>query len=78
MFARDARQTQAYKALQLTERLSAFGARSMKTFIQGTYFESIDHFKKELADFLIYYQTTSSNKGGQTPEKVAKNLRRMM
>ena len=29
-------------------------------------FESIDHFKKGLADFLIYYQTSSSHRRTNT------------
>ena len=41
--------------------------------IDGTYFESIEHFKKEIMDYNPYYNKLRPHQAlnGQTPEKFA-------
>jgi transposase InsO family protein len=44
--------------------------------IEGTYFESLNHFKDELEQYLLYYNTARPHQGinGQTPREMLHNL----
>ena len=72
------RYTKPYRP-QTNGKVERFWRTLNEDLIQGTYFESIEHFKKELADFLIYYNHLRPHQamGGQTPEKFAKNHQRI-
>lgn len=47
--------------------------------IDGTYFESIDHFKKELLNYLVYYNEMRPHQGlgGMIPKKFADSCQRI-
>lgn len=54
--------------------------RTLNTdLIEGTYFESIEHFRKELFDYMIYYNKMRPHQSlqGKTPEDFAKNCQRI-
>lgn len=56
---------------QTNGKVERFWRTLNEDLIEGTYFESIDHFKDELFQYLLYYNKLRPNQGldGKTPEQ---------
>lgn len=56
---------------QTNGKVERFWRTLNEDLIEGTYFESIDHFKQELRDYLLYYNKLRPHQslGGLTPDK---------
>jgi transposase InsO family protein len=56
---------------QTNGKVERFWRTIKEDLIEGTYFESIDHFKEELVKYLLYYNKLRPNQGlnGMTPEQ---------
>lgn len=56
---------------QTNGKVERFWRTINEDLIEGTYFESIDHFKEELFQYLLYYNKLRPNQGldGKTPEQ---------
>ena len=56
--------------------ISKYIVLEYEDLVEGTYFESIDHFKDELFDFLVYYNELRPHQGinGVTPSKHVKKV----
>lgn len=56
---------------QTNGKVERFWRTLNEDLIEGTYFESIDHFKEELFNYLLYYNKLRPNQGlnGKTPEQ---------
>lgn len=72
------RYTRPYRP-QTNGKVERFWRTLNEDLIEGTYFESIDHFKKELLDYLLYYNKLRPHQGldGQTSEQFAKKCQRI-
>ncbi len=64
---------------QTNGKVERFWRTLNEDLIEGTYFESIEHFKKELFDYLLYYNKLRPHQAldGQTPEAYAKICQRI-
>ena len=64
---------------QTNGKVERFWRTLNEDLIEGTHFESIEHFKKELLDYLLYYNKLRPHQGldGQTPEAFAKICKRI-
>jgi hypothetical protein len=72
------RYTRPYRH-QTNGKVERFWRTLNEDLIEGTYFESIDHFKKELMDYLVYYNKLRPHQAlnGLTPEKFAQSCQRI-
>ena len=72
------RYTRPYRP-QTNGKVERFWRSLNEDLIRDTYFESIEHFKKELFDYLLYYNKLRPHQGiaGKTPEQFAKNCQRI-
>lgn len=72
------RYTRPYRP-QTNGKVERFWRSLNEDLIEGTFFESIEHFKKELFDYLIYYNKMRPHQGleGKTPDAVAKICQRI-
>lgn len=72
------RHTRPYRP-QTNGKVERFWRTLNEDLIDGTYFESIEHFKQELMDYLVYYNKLRPHQGlnGLTPEKVAQSCQRI-
>lgn len=73
------RYTRPYRP-QTNGKVERFWRTLNEDLIDGTYFESIEHFKKELMDYLVYYNKLRPHQAldGLTPEKVAQSCQRII
>ena len=64
---------------QTNGKVERFWRSLNEDLITGTYFESIEDFKKELHDYLLYYNKLRPHQGidGKTPEAFAENCQRI-
>ncbi|HLY70763.1 MAG TPA: integrase core domain-containing protein [Puia sp.] len=64
---------------QTNGKVERFWRTLNEDLIEGTYFESIDHFKEELFKYILYYNKLRPHQGleGQIPEQVAIHQRNM-
>lgn len=64
------RYTRPYRP-QTNGKVERFWRTLNDDLIEGTYFESLDHFKDELQQYLLYYNTLRPHQGikGKTPEQ---------
>lgn len=64
---------------QTNGKVERFWRTLNEDLIEGTYFESIQHFKKELLDYLVYYNQIRPHQGldGQIPQKFAQSCQRI-
>jgi hypothetical protein len=64
------RYTRPYRP-QTNGKVERFWRTLNEDLIEGTYFESIEHFKQELYDYLLYYNKLRPHQalGGLTPDK---------
>lgn len=64
---------------QTNGKVERFWRTLHEDLIEGTYFESLEHFKKELLDYNVYYNQLRPHQGigGNTPEKFAKTCQRI-
>lgn len=64
---------------QTNGKIERFWRTLNEDLIEGTYFESIEHFKKELLNYLIYYNDLRPHQalGGLTPKKFAASCQRI-
>jgi hypothetical protein len=64
---------------QTNGKVERFWRTMNEDLVNGTYFESIEHFKKELYEYLLYYNMMRPHQGinGETPEKFAKKCQRI-
>ena len=69
------RHTMPYRP-QTNGKVERFWRTLNEDLVEGTYFESIDHFKDELFDFLVYYNELRPHQGinGVTPSKHVKKV----
>ena len=72
------RYTKPYRP-QTNGKVERFWRTLNEDLIEGTYFESLDHFKKELFEYMLYYNKMRPHQaiGGKTPEEFAKNHQRI-
>lgn len=72
------RYTRPYRP-QTNGKAERFWRTLNEDLIEGTYFESITHFKKELFEYLLYYNKLRPHQGisGKTPEQFAKKCQRI-
>ena len=72
------RHTRPYRP-QTNGKVERFWRTLNEDLIDGTYFESIDHFKQELLDYLVYYNKLRPHQAlnGLTPEKFAHSCQRI-
>ncbi len=72
------RYTRPYRP-QTNGKVERFWRTLNEDLIEGTYFESIDSLKKELFEFLLYYNKLRPHQGlaGKTPEEVSKTCQRI-
>ena len=72
------RYTRPYRP-QTNGKVERFWRTLNEDLIGGTYFESIEHFRKELFDYLIYYNKLRPHQAldGKTPEKIAESCQRI-
>jgi len=72
------RHTKPYRP-QTNGKVERFWRTLNEDLIEGTYFESIEHFKKELLDYNAYYNKLRPHQAlnGQTPEKFALSCQRI-
>ena len=73
------RYTRPYRP-QTNGKVERFWRTLNEDLIDGTYFESIEHFKKELMDYLVYYNKLRPHQalGGKTPDKFAQSCQRII
>jgi len=64
---------------QTNGKIERFWRTLHEDLIEGTYFESLDHFKKELFDYLVYYNQLRPHQSlnGQTPKKFSLSCQRI-
>jgi len=64
---------------QTNGKIERFWRTLNEDLIEGTYFESLDHFKKELFDYLVYYNQLRPHQSlnGQTPKKFSLSCQRI-
>lgn len=64
---------------QTNGKVERFWRTLYEDLVEGTYFESIDQFKQDLYEFLLYYNKLRPHQalGGQTPEKYAQSCQRI-
>lgn len=64
---------------QTNGKVERFWRTINEDLIEGTYFESIDHFKDELFKYIIYYNKLRPHQGldGKTPEQANNHQRNM-
>lgn len=69
------RLTRPYRP-QTNGKVERFWRTLNDDLIEGTYFESLSHFKQELEQYLLYYNTARPHQGinGQTPINMLKKL----
>lgn len=72
------RYTRPYRP-QTNGKVERFWRTMNEDLIEGTYFESIDHFKQELYEYLLYYNKLRPHQAldGKTPEDFAKKCQRI-
>lgn len=72
------RYTKPYRP-QTNGKVERFWRTLNEDLIEGTYFESIDHFKEELFKYIVYYNQLRPHQGinGMTPKDFAKNCQRI-
>lgn len=72
------RHTRPYRP-QTNGKVERFWRTLNEDLIEGTYFESFQHFKQELLDYLIYYNELRPHQslGGLTPAKFAESCQRI-
>lgn len=72
------RYTRPYRP-QTNGKVERFWRSMNEDLIEGTYFESIDHFKQELLDYMLYYNKLRPHQalGGKTPEAFAEKCQRI-
>ncbi len=72
------RYTRPYRP-QTNGKIERFWRTLNEDLIDGTYFESIDHFKQELFDYMLYYNKLRPHQAldGKTPEDFAENHQRI-
>ena len=65
-----------YETPKTNGKVERFWRTLNEDLVEGTYFESIDHFKDELFDFLVYYNELRPHQGlnGDTPSKYVKKV----
>ena len=73
------RYTRPYRP-QTNGKVERFWRTLNEDLIEGTYFESIEHFKQELLDYLVYYNKLRPHQalGGKTPANVAQSWQRII
>lgn len=73
------RYTRPYRP-QTNGKVERFWRSLNEDLVEGTYFESIDHFKEELFQYIAYYNQLRPHQGigGMTPAEFAKNCQRIM
>jgi len=64
---------------QTNGKVERFWRTLNEDLIEGTYFESIDHFKQELLDYMVYYNQIRPHQAlnGQTPLKFSESCQRI-
>lgn len=64
---------------QTNGKVERFWRTLNEDLIEGTYFESLEHFKKELLDYNIYYNQLRPHQGigGKTPQEFSKSCQRI-
>lgn len=64
---------------QTNGKIERFWRTLHEDLIEGTYFESFDHFKKELFDYLVYYNQLRPHQAlsGLTPQKFSNSCQRI-
>lgn len=64
---------------QTNGKVERFWRTLNEDLIEDTYFESFDHFKQELLDYMIYYNQLRPHQAlnGETPQKFAKSCQRI-
>lgn len=72
------RYTRPYRP-QTNGKVERFWRTLNEDLIDGTYFESIEHFKKELYEYLLYYNMLRPHQGinGQTPQTFSQKCQRI-
>lgn len=72
------RYTRPYRP-QTNGKVERFWRTLNEDLIEGTFFESVEHFKKELLDYLIYYNKLRPHQAlnGQTPFNFAQSCQRI-
>ncbi len=72
------RHTRPYRP-QTNGKVERFWRTLNEDLIRGTYFESIEHFKQELLDYMIYYNHLRPHQAlnGQNPKKFADSCQRI-
>lgn len=72
------RYTRPYRP-QTNGKVERFWRTLNEDLIEGTYFESLEHFKDELFQYLLYYNKMRPHQGihGATPEEFAENCQRI-
>ena len=72
------RYTRPYRP-QTNGKVERFWRTLKEDLISETYFESIEHFKKELHEYLLYYNKLRPHQGinGDTPEQAAQKCQRI-
>lgn len=65
---------------QTNGKVERFWRTLNEDLIEGTFFESIEHFKQELYEYLLYYNKLRPHQAldGKTPEKYAENCQRII
>jgi transposase InsO family protein len=73
------RHTRPYRP-QTNGKVERFWRTLNEDLIDGTYFESFEHFKQELLDYMIYYNQLRPHQAlnGETPQKFAEKCQRIM
>ena len=73
------RYTRPYRP-QTNGKVERFWRALNEDLIEGTYFDSIDHFKQELYDYMIYYNQLRPYQalGGKTPKLFNNSCQRIM
>ena len=72
------RYTRPYRP-QTNGKVERFWRTLNEDLIEGTYFESIDHFREELFKYMLYYNQLRPHQGigGKTPQEVAEKCQRI-
>ena len=72
------RHTKPYRP-QTNGKVERFWRTLNEDLIEGTYFESLKHFEKELFDYLVYYNKLRPHQAldGKTPYEVSKTCQRI-
>lgn len=73
------RYTKPYRP-QTNGKVERFWRTLNEDLIEGTHFDSFEHFKQELFDYMIYYNQLRPHQAldGKTPEKFAEDCQRIM